>query len=153
MSDVALSPVERHRAGNKTFEGLGIPVGSVLSFRKDASVVCQTVDDINKVSYQGQEYSLSKLAATLAGCTVSGFQYFRYEGTLLGDIGRTPKASSNPATSSSIPVAEDLQESVPEIPAGVPDPVHADIDPLAGGVEEPAPVFNPPPPVDDFDSL
>jgi hypothetical protein len=126
------------------------------------------LDDINRVEYQGQGYSLSKLAATLAGCTVSGFQYFRYEGTLLGDIGKTVTASS---TGSSIPVSEDDGEcdagvegdelSQSEVghdqaPPVAPNPLLDDIDPLAGDVVVGEDVLPPPPPLpprDEFEFL
>ena len=79
---------KRKRSGNRSFQALGIPQGSVLGYRNDGSVTCRTVDDRNGVEYQGKPYTLSALARELKGCSVSGYQYFRYNGTLLCDIGK-----------------------------------------------------------------
>ena len=85
---------ERKRLGNRSFKLLGIPVGSVLAFRNDASVTCRTLDDLNGVEYQGKPRSLSALAKELKGCSVSGYQYFSFNGTLLCNIGNSVKVGS-----------------------------------------------------------
>ena len=107
---------ERKRAFNRSFAGLGIPVGTVLQYRNDASVTCKTADDKNGVSYQGKDYSLSALARELKGCTVSGYQYFRYNGSLLCDIGKESKASVAEADTVADPVVG-MGDAKPEQPA------------------------------------
>ena len=56
-------------------------------FSKDSTKTCITADDVNKVNYQGKEYSISGLAKMLLGVSaVQGGQYFMYKGELLTDI-------------------------------------------------------------------
>ena len=75
------------KKGNLTFRLLGIPIGSTLCLAKDPRITCTTADDINQVSYKGQLYSLSKLAAKLLGYgPLQGGKYFKYQGEVLTDM-------------------------------------------------------------------
>ena len=51
---------------NMDFLAMGLPVGSVLRFKKNTSITC-TIANNKKVSYIGQQYSLSKLTQQLRG--------------------------------------------------------------------------------------
>lgn len=68
------------------FSMIGVPVGSTLVFVKD-NITCKTIDDINKVEFNGEPYSISVLAAKLLHISsAQGGRYFRYNGELLTDI-------------------------------------------------------------------
>lgn len=72
---------------NTTFKMLGIPSGSSLVYVRDSSITCLTVDDENKVKYNGNIYSISALAKELLGFTSArGACYFAYNGETLVDI-------------------------------------------------------------------
>lgn len=69
------------------FRDVGVPVGSVLVFVKDNSITCNTVDDANKVEYQGVVYPISRLAAQLLGISsAQGGLHFMYNGETLTEI-------------------------------------------------------------------
>ncbi len=74
------------RRENFSFAKCGIPVGAELVFVQDPSVRC-TVADERRVSYQGQTYSMSRLARELLRSKgpVQGTLYFVYEGEVLTD--------------------------------------------------------------------
>ena len=72
---------------NLKFSMIGIPVGSTLVFAKDNSITCTTVDEINKVSYCGELYSISSLAKKLLNVSAAqGGLHFMYNGELLTEI-------------------------------------------------------------------
>lgn len=64
-----------------------IPIGSQLQYTKDENIIAKTVDDKNKVEYNGEVMSISSLAKTLLKNVKSaqGAAYFKYEGELLTD--------------------------------------------------------------------
>ncbi|GMB11005.1 MAG: GIY-YIG nuclease family protein [Candidatus Improbicoccus devescovinae] len=76
------------------FSMLQIPVGTELKFVYDESFVCYTKDNVNKVKYEGNEYTLSGLAQKLLieekgwkdGLTAQGSKYFTYQGSTLLDL-------------------------------------------------------------------
>ena len=75
------------KKGNLTFELLGIPVGTTLTFVKDAKITCTTLDKKNKVSFEGKTYSLSGLGKYLMKVkAIQGGLYFAYNGETLVDI-------------------------------------------------------------------
>lgn len=75
------------KAEKMTFAMVNIPVGSVLTFVKDKSITCITVDMNNKVSYNGELYTISGLAKELLHISSArGSNYFTYNGELLTDI-------------------------------------------------------------------
>lgn len=75
------------KQANLTFSMIGIPIGSKLVFVRDSSIVCTTKDDVNKVEYNGNVISISRLAAQLLKIKAAqGGKYFRYNGEILTDI-------------------------------------------------------------------
>lgn len=76
------------RRSNFSFDALEIPNGSRLVFARNEAETCTVVGE-NKVSYNGQEYSLSGLAKELLHkhgiywTTVQGASEFKYNGELL----------------------------------------------------------------------
>ena len=92
-------------AGNKTelpdgseihkkrfqFEKYGIHVGSELTFTRDKAKKCKVTEN-NDVEYQGNRYSLTKLALILLNELgykwkfARGPQFFEYDGKVLSDI-------------------------------------------------------------------
>lgn len=77
--------VEKKKAKNTTFKLLGIPVGAELTYVSDTSITCTIADEINKVTYNGQEYSVSGLAMELSksGGSINGFTRFCFESETL----------------------------------------------------------------------
>jgi hypothetical protein len=139
-----LVKVTRDKAKSLGFAALGIPVGSTLVFKKKPAIVVKTLDDKNKVEYQGKPYSISTLAKQLVGSPVSGYLYFKFEGKALKSLG---KSETKPATPESpdVPAPELAGETaeVPEAPdaatgseeSGATGESNRDIDPLAGEIE------------------
>jgi len=84
---------ERQKAKSKGFAELGVPVGSVLTFRKDPSITCTTVDGKNKVEYKGKVYPISGLAKELMQTAISGYHAFKFNGTLLAKLGTAETAA------------------------------------------------------------
>lgn len=83
----ATSAPSTQKQSNLTFGLLGIPIGSKLVYVKDNSVVCTTLDDVNKVEYRGKTYSISKLASELQnGVAAQGGKYFMYNGEILTEM-------------------------------------------------------------------
>lgn len=75
------------KKGNLTFELLGIPVGTTLTFVKDSKITCTTLDKKNKVFFGGKTYSLSGLGQYLLKVkSIQGGKYFTYNGETLVDI-------------------------------------------------------------------
>jgi hypothetical protein len=90
---------ERRKAKSKGFAALGVPVGSTLTFRKDPAVTCKTVDEKNKVEYQGKVYLISGLAKELMNTPISGYHAFKYNGTVLAKLdGAKTETATTPAT-------------------------------------------------------
>ena len=75
-----------------TFKGLGIPVGSKLVFVENHDITCMTIDDKNQVSYNGKEYSLSRLVRELKWSPTNvynsyrGYDFFMYNGKVLTSL-------------------------------------------------------------------
>ncbi len=73
------------------FQKYGIPVGAELCFTRDNDKKCKVIGNGN-VDYNGNEFSLSKLALMLLKemgynwKQVSGPAFFSYEGTILTDL-------------------------------------------------------------------
>ena len=75
------------KLGRLRFGNIGIHPGSVLVFTKDNSITCTTLDEVNKVEYNGEKYPISRLAAQLLGVSsAQGGLYFMYNGEVLTDI-------------------------------------------------------------------
>lgn len=67
-----------------TFEMLGIPIGSTLTFTKNTTITCKTINEKNKVKYDGKTYSISALAMELLHTSAAqGGAYFTYQGKTL----------------------------------------------------------------------
>ena len=63
---------KRKKAPNMDFLAMGLPVGTVLRFKKDTSITCTVIDN-KRVSYNGRTTSLSKLTQQLL-CLSYGVQ-------------------------------------------------------------------------------
>ena len=72
-----------------SFKSLGIPVGSVLTFRSSNKTV-KTVDDNNQVMYNDEKMHISKAAWYFFNkndkCKYNGFVDFKYNGVTLKDL-------------------------------------------------------------------
>ena len=81
----------RTRAERRTFERLGLPPGTVLTFTKDPDITCQVVGS-RKVLFEGQELAPSAAAMIVirrmgyTWPTVSGYDYWAFDGRRLSDI-------------------------------------------------------------------
>jgi hypothetical protein len=84
---MAIEKTERQKAKSKGFAVLGVPIGAILTFRKDSAITCTVVDDRNKVEYRGKIYPISGLAKELMKTPVSGYHAFKYNGVLLAKLG------------------------------------------------------------------
>lgn len=75
------------RADAFNFSMVGLNEGDELEFVNDANVKCY-VKNNKKVTYNGEEYSLSALAQILTGkpYNLPGPHYFRYKGEILRDM-------------------------------------------------------------------
>jgi hypothetical protein len=134
MSDFA--KINRDKAKSQGFAALGIPVGSTLVFKKDDSVTAKTLDDKNKVEYQGKPYSISTLAKQLVGSPVSGYLYFKFEGKVLKSLMKNePKPTIPESAESPVPPSEETAESSVSAETGEVEAAVEDIDPLAGESE------------------
>lgn len=134
---------ERQKAKTKGFAALGVPVGAVLTYRKDPTITATVVDEKNKVEYEGKVYPISGLAKKLMETPISGYHAFKYNGILLAKLGDS-KMEAKPAAE--IPAQAPVKPAVaPETPAPptpqivplpkVPEaatPPQEDIDPLKG---------------------
>jgi hypothetical protein len=82
--------------GRKTkinLKDIGIPEGASLTFVNDESVTCIAKPDVNKLLYEGKEFSISALALKLLQekCgwnvkAIAGGAYFKYNGLKLTDL-------------------------------------------------------------------
>jgi hypothetical protein len=108
MSDLA--KINRDKAKSQGFAALGVPIGATLVFKKDPAIVVKTLDDKNKVEYQGKPYSISTLAKQLVGSPVSGYLYFKYEGKALKSLVKNEVKPVIPESPVSEP-SEDVVES------------------------------------------
>lgn len=97
-AEQSISPAQREaieetkaRAERRTFERLGLPPGSVLTFAKDPDVVC-TVAGPRKVTFEGEEMTISAAAMIVVRRmgytwpTVNGFEYWCHEGARLSEM-------------------------------------------------------------------
>lgn len=67
-----------------TFEMVGIEVGETLEWADDSTRTCKVVNRKNRVGYEDQEYTLSRLSANLKGWTsAQGSRYWLYQGETL----------------------------------------------------------------------
>ena len=88
------------------FEMLQIPIGSELKFVFNEDCVCYTKDMINRIEYEGEEYSISGLAKKLlveqrgwlSGASVTGPRYFTYKGNTLSDLRNAKEKRENEDT-------------------------------------------------------
>ena len=76
-----------------TFKMIGIPIGTELTHKNDESIKIITVDEINNVEYEGEVMTISSLSDKIVGYPTSGYEYFTYNGKVLGDIRRELEAS------------------------------------------------------------
>jgi len=76
------------RRNNTTFKMLGIEIGTELVYKNDETKKVKTVDEINTVEYENEKFSISNLSDKFTGYRTSGFEYFKYEGKILGDMRR-----------------------------------------------------------------
>jgi len=78
---------QTHRSKFK-FSELGIPVGAELEYIYDKSIKVYVCDENRRVSYNGEEFSLSGLAKNLLNSSrgVQGTLYFSYNGETLTDL-------------------------------------------------------------------
>ena len=97
-AEQSISPAQREaieetraRAERRTFERLGLPPGTVLTFAKDPDVIC-TVAGPRKVMFERAEMTVSAAAMIVVRRmgytwpTVNGFEYWCYEGVRLSDM-------------------------------------------------------------------
>ncbi len=73
------------------FQDYNIPVGATLFFIKNDKIRCKVTED-NKVIYNGEEFSLSRLTINLmqelgySGKHYNGYNYWLYNDTILTDM-------------------------------------------------------------------
>jgi|LSQX01.1.fsa_nt_gb hypothetical protein len=87
----AISQARRKR---NTFSSLGIPVGSTIVFKLDNSVTAKVVDDVNRVEFEGETYSVTALAYKLLterqgrpeDTSINGWMYFSKDGKILNEL-------------------------------------------------------------------
>jgi hypothetical protein len=142
MSDLA--KINREKAKSRGFAALGIPVGSILVFKKDPAVTVKTLDDKNKVEYQDKPYSISTVAKQLVGSPVSGYLYFKFEGKALKSLVKSgvmpiaPESAGSPVPKPAEEAAETSEPSDVSTKLGnaeITEKSGGDIDPLAGETE------------------
>jgi plastocyanin len=85
--------VEKSTMPSLKFQQLNIPVGSELTFTKDNSIVCKTVDNDKSVEYGGKRWTLSEftnivfmIKYAFKGQIQNEAMYFTYKGTTLSKI-------------------------------------------------------------------
>ena len=72
------------KAEKFTFEMVGIEVGETLEWADDSTRTCRVINRRNRVEYEEQEYTLSRLSANLKGWTsAQGSRYWLYQGETL----------------------------------------------------------------------
>lgn len=73
------------------FQDYNIPIGATLIFIKDDKIRCKVIED-NKVNYNGEIFSLSRLTMNLMqergylGKHYNGYNYWLYNDTILTDM-------------------------------------------------------------------
>ena len=75
-----------------TFKMLGVSIESELVFKNNHTITCKTSDEINNVLFNGIIRTISNLSEELVGSSSNGFEYFLYNGRILGDIRRELEA-------------------------------------------------------------
>lgn len=93
IKEQEIAEAKTKRSSNN-FKLLNIPVGEKVVFLYDENIVATVKNDKNLLEYQGEEYSVSKLACKILienfGWTenlhVNGWQYFTKDGTTLSDL-------------------------------------------------------------------
>lgn len=90
----------RTRREVRTFDSMGIPLGSILTFVKDDTVTCTVVSN-RKVLFRGEETSPS-YAALIAirdmgynWPAISGMSYWAYNGVRIGDLGNVSEVTAS----------------------------------------------------------
>ena len=76
------------RAKNLTFEMIEIPVGSELVFKENPTITVKTYDNKNKIIYNKEIYSISKVVSIIKGDNLDYYQggyHFTFNGELLTD--------------------------------------------------------------------
>jgi hypothetical protein len=75
------------RSPNTAFENSGVPVGAVLTYKRDPSKKCKVLDEKNKVEYKGEKYTAAGIVnkwrkdeGGLSSHSVNGFAYLLYNG-------------------------------------------------------------------------
>ena len=111
---------ERQKSKSKGFAVLGVPVGAILTYRKDPKITATVVDEKNKVEYKGKVYPISGLAKELMQCPISGYHAFKYNGVLLAKLGGDSKPEAKPAAES--PAQPPQGAAVAPEPATLPKP-------------------------------
>jgi hypothetical protein len=119
--------IERGKKKSQGFAAFGIPVGSVLVYKKDPAVTVTTLDDKNKVEYRGKIYSISTLAKQLVGSPVSGYLYFKFKGVLLKNLGKMEVVENSDSKVSDTSIETEGAEAISES--------NWEIDHLAGEVK------------------
>ncbi len=69
------------------FSMVGIEIGSELTYTRDENIKCTVISD-NKVSYEGEELSLTALVKKLLGTNsaINGVRFWMYNGKTLNEI-------------------------------------------------------------------
>jgi hypothetical protein len=137
---------EYKKKKSQGFAAFGIPVGATLVYKKDPSIMVKTLDDRNKVEYQGKPYSISTLAKQLVGSPVSGYLYFKYGDKVIKSLGKPETQPSSPLAVNPAPAtsAVSVTAESSEAPEFAEDSVGVDIDPPAGmDTEEDSTEFTP----------
>jgi hypothetical protein len=80
------------RRPRTTFKMLGIKPESILVYKSSNEITCKTVDELNNVDYKGAIRTISNVSDELIGSSSNGFEYFLYDGKILGDIRREMEA-------------------------------------------------------------
>lgn len=84
---VAGEKIKSNRRPPMNYREMGIKIGAKLSFVRDPSILVTIVSD-KKISYNGQELSLTAITKKLLGIThpIQPTSYWEYEGKNLRDI-------------------------------------------------------------------
>jgi hypothetical protein len=125
---------ERKKEKSRGFAALGIPVGSILVYKKDPSITVKTLDGGNKVEYQGKPYSISTLAKQLVGSPVSGYLYFKYKDKVIKSISISEAKPPTPSGATETAKAAEVTEvaETAEVTGVAEELTGEDMDPLAG---------------------
>ena len=82
------------KRSNNSFKLLNIAVGEEITFLYDDAVTAKVLNDKNQVEYEGESYSVTKLACKLLierygwseNFHVNGWMYFTKDGISLSDL-------------------------------------------------------------------